>query len=221
VSTGRVIKPALTRRACLASIGGLLCAIEGHAMPAASDVSLHAQCQTSGGALRIGYRLHNRGRHDIYVLNAFEGVHPNTRQPYVDTSGNAVFLQAPDTGVVLLGIAPLPPFMVYVRVMPVATKLPAGAERSWQLPPLKLPLTEFSVYDGGRSQRLRESRIHKLILRVEYLSAAAEGFSAQPLAHDANWFDVDSKNFYQDVHPLEATLLERDMPMRVFADNRP
>jgi hypothetical protein len=191
---------------------------KGNAMQDLSAVLLNAESRIENDALHIHYAIKNGSPTDIYVLNAFAASHPESKQAYVATDRYTLYFQQPDQAVILIGIPPLPEDrLVAIRVMPLAVKLAAGATLSWDMPAIPLPLIEKSAYAyAADTEILRTITINSLLLHVQFISALAEGFQAQPVAYDAKYFSVRSQQTVADAHELTAVLSYKGMVLKLL-----
>ena len=146
--------------------------------PRTQDVTLECEPTRVGTKLVFSYKVTNRGNADVYVMDAVAGVDA-ARRAVAHRDSAVVYLTRNGHAHVLKGIAALPTDRsVTVRIIPLATRLPAGGvlARSLTIP---LPLAETSPYFPDlplRQYDLVETQ--GLYFSVEFLRSTAQGFAA-------------------------------------------
>lgn len=170
----------------------------------ATDIRLEAKISQSDDAITVAYEITNTSADEIYVLDAYPGVDPQTHAPYADLSGFYLCYREPATAVVLKGIPPLPSMPVTQRVMPLGTKLePKGKlSRQFNLP---LPLRERSdwYYQPQPPESYTISSVERMAFHVQFIRSKVEGFHAQPSPFSAEFFTVNSNQTVKQAETLK------------------
>jgi len=159
------------------------------------DVTLECQPTRVGSKLSFPYTITNSSDVDIYVMDAVPGVDPSTRAAVADRNSVVIYLMSDGRAHVLRGIAPLPTDrQVYMRIIPLAVKLAAGATLTRQLE-VPLPLAETSPYFPDLPLRQYEPvDLSGVRFSVEYLRSTVEGFSATPVDFADDLLRVAARN---------------------------
>jgi len=159
------------------------------------DVTLECQPTRVGNNLSFPYTITNSSDVDIYVMDAVPAVDPSTRQAVADRNSVVIYLMSDGRAHVLRGIAPLPTDRrVYMRVIPLAVKLAAGATLTRQIE-VPLPLAETSPYFPDLPLRQYEPvDLPGVRFSVEYLRGTVEGFSATPVDFADDLLRVAARN---------------------------
>ena len=189
----------------------------------AGGVTLECQPTRDGDTLVFPYTITNSSGGDIYVLDALPAMDPATGQARVNLN-SAVITRGDDDELahILRGIAPLPSGRtVTVRIIPLATRLPAGSTLKRRLT-IGIPLHETGPYhpdlpiDGYRQRDIRG-----VILTVHYLAASVEGFGAVPVDFAPGLFRVFAKDTVGQTSSVSCQFRTRGLSILVRTDEFP
>ena len=162
--------------------------------PRTQDVSLECEPSRIGTKLVFSYRITNHGKTDIYVMDAIPSVDAS-RRAVANHDSAVVYLTRNGHAHVLKGIAALPTDRsVTMRVIPLATRLPAGAVLARDLT-IPLPLAETSPYFPDLPLRQYELvETQGLLFSVEFLRSTAAGFAATPVDFAPDLYRASAQN---------------------------
>lgn len=189
---------------------------------AGGDVALDCQPSREGDELVFAYTLTNTGHGDIYVLDALPEMDPETGKARVNLDSAVVTRGEDDFAHILRGIAPLPKDRtVSVRIIPLATKLPAGATLERRLT-VDIPLHETGPYHPDLPiGKYRQRDIRGVILTAQYLAASAEGFGATPVDFAPGLFRVFARNTVGEAASVSCRFSTRGLSILVRTDDFP
>ena len=188
----------------------------------ADGVTLDCQPARDGDTLVFPYAITNKSRGDIYVLDALPEMDPATGQARVNLNSAVIVRGDDDFAHILRGIAPLPSDRtVSVRIIPLATKLPAGSTLKRQLT-IGIPLHETGPYHPDLSiDKYRQRDISGVILTVHTLAASVEGFGAVPVDFAPGLFRVFAKDTVGQVASVSCRFSTRSLSIFIRTDNFP
>lgn len=161
--------------------------------PFARDVTVSCQIQMADNKLQLKYSVQNQSENDIYLLDAYPAVNPESREAFADVDSFYLALREPATAFLLKGIPPLPANRtVTVRVMPLGTKMEPKQKIERKLE-ITIPLKEQSkwYYAPLKPEEYEETRVDKIVFNAHFLRSTVEGFEAEP-AEYAPGFSVVS-----------------------------
>jgi hypothetical protein len=188
----------------------------------AADVVLNCRPNRAGNHLIFPYSLANHSGIDIYVMDAIPGRKPGTGDPIIDRNTAVIWLGSDGWAHVMKGIAPLPPDRdVEVRVIPFASKLPAGGqlERKLEVP---LPIAEVDPYHPDLPLRDYDlTDIKGVVLTVEFLRSTVEGFGAEPVPDAPDLYRVWGKHTVGQVERASCSLPSRELQILKRRDSFP
>jgi hypothetical protein len=181
----------------------------------AKDVVLTCRPEFLSDRLRMHYAVINRGSKDIFLLDVYPSGDPQSRKPSGDYNSVYVCLKDGNVAYLLRGIPPLPEDrMVLVRIMPLGARLSAGQsiERVFEVP---LPLREQNrwYYPPLGQEGYEVVKIKKLILAVQFLGSAIEGFNAEPAPHGPDLFRVRGKDTVGQAETMTCEFAVQDFQM--------
>jgi hypothetical protein len=188
----------------------------------ARDVTLDCQPTREGDTLVFPYTVTNMSGGDIYVLDALPEVDPATGQARVNLNSAVIARGEDGFAHILRGIAPLPTDRnVSVRIIPLATKLPAGDALERRLT-VGAPMHETGPYHPELPvDRYRLRDIRGVILTVHYLAASVDGFGAVPVDYAPGLFRVFAANTVGQVSSVSCQIPARGMSILVRTDDFP
>lgn len=171
---------------------------------AATDIKFASKISRADGRIDVEYTVTNSSAKDIYLLDSYPSVDPETRTASSESRSFYLCFREPSTAFVLRGIPPLPSMPVNVRVMPLATKLEPGKtiEREFGIP---LPLRERSdwYYAPLAPEEYIDGSIDHISLGVQFLRSTVEGFAAEPAHYAPELFIVNSRNIVGQAETLK------------------
>lgn len=194
------------------------------ASPAITDIKIEAKITQTDEMIGIRYSITNGSGKAIYVLDTYPGVDPQSHEAYAETKGFYLCKRGDDTAFVLRGIPPLPQFPVAVRVMPLGTKLEAGAhiEREFSIPTSLRERSDW-YYAPATIEDHSLATVNKLAFSVQILRDTIEGFHAEPAPYAPEYFVVggtstvkqaESLNVGFDIKPTQL-FIRRDIFTRL------
>jgi len=188
----------------------------------ADGVTLDCHPTREGDTLVFPYTLTNTSGGDVYVLDALAEMDPATGQARVNLNSAVIARGEDDLAHILRGIAPLPPGRtVSVRIIPLATKLPAGSALKRHLT-VDIPLHETGPYHPDLPvNKYRQRDIRGVILTVHYLAASAEGFGAAPVDFAPGLFRVFAKDTVGATSAISCQFPTRGLSILVRTDESP
>ena len=189
---------------------------------AARDVTLDCQPTREGDTLVFPYTITNKSGGDIYVLDALPEMDPATGQPRVNLNSAVIARGEDGFAHILRGIAPLPSDRtVSVRIIPLATRLPAGGTLERRLT-VEAPMHETGPYHPDLPiNKYRQRDIRGVILTVHYLAASAEGFGAVPVDFAPGLFRVFAPNTVGQTSSVSCQIPSRGLSILVRTDDFP
>jgi hypothetical protein len=173
--------------------------------PQGDERDLKFECSVSKAESEIvvKYALTNNGAKDIYVIDAYPMVDPNSRTASAELKSFFLSYREPSTAVVLKGIPPLPSMPVAVRIMPLGTKLgpKATINREFIIP---LPLRERSdwYYAPLPPEEYLDKTADKIIFNLQIMRTTVEGFKVKPAHYAPDYFIVSGSNTVKQVETL-------------------
>jgi hypothetical protein len=188
----------------------------------ARGVTLDCRPTREGDTLVFPYTITNMSGGDIYVLDALPEMDPATGQARVNLN-SAVIARGEDGFThILRGIAPLPPDRtVSVRIIPLATRLPAGSTLDRRLT-IGLPMHETGPYHPDLPiDKYRQRDIRGVVLTAHYLAASVEGFGAVPVDFAPGLFRVFAQNTVGQTSSVSCQLPARGLSILVRTDDFP
>jgi hypothetical protein len=189
---------------------------------AAGGVTLECHASREDDTLVFPYKITNMSGGDIYVLDALPEMDPASGQPRVNLNSAVIARGADGFAHILRGIAPLPTDRtVSVRIIPLATKLPAGSTLDRRLT-VGVPMHETGPYHPDLPiDKYRQRDIHGVILVVHYLAASAEGFGSAPVDFAPGLFRVFAQNTVGQVSSVSCQIAARGLSILVRTDDFP
>jgi len=158
-------------------------------------VSLACEAIVQGAQLLISYRVENASDAAIYVANATPMMTAD-RNTAISYDATSVWLSADGKVRVLKGIAPMPSMPVTRPIMPLSTKLAAGASlsRTLHVPLIQGALQEMSPYYGVPDVSLfRHSAAKPVVFQLDFLRSSAPEFQAAPAELAPDLFNARSE----------------------------
>lgn len=188
----------------------------------AGGVELDCHPTRDGDVLVFPYTITNASGGDIYVLDALPELDPATGQARANLNSAVITRGEDEFAHILRGIAPLPPdSTVSVRIIPLATKLPAGGTLERHLT-IDIPLHETGPYHPDLPvSRYHQRDVRGVVLTVQYLAASAEGFGAAPVDYAPELFRVFARNTVGQAASISCRHPARGLSILVRAGDSP
>ena len=160
----------------------------------AVDIVLNCHPGKEGHCLVFPYRIENRGRTAVYVMDALASVDPESGSPKADTQAIVVVQAAGDEAIVGRLIPPSPADRrIAMPVIPLARHLPPGGviENRIEVP---VPLAEVSPYYADLLLRQYQiTQLKGVTFAIGYWVDGVDGLIASPVDFAPGLFNITTR----------------------------
>lgn len=158
------------------------------------DIVLDCRPGKDGAFLVFPYRVQNRGRTAVYVMDALASIDPESGAPKADTQA-IVVVQAPGEEAIVGRLIAPPPAdrRIAMPVIPLARLLPPGGviESRIEVP---IPLAEVSPYYADLLLRQYEiTQLKGVTFAIGYWVDGVDGLTASPVDFAPGLFTITTR----------------------------